>query len=56
MLEGGDEPIETVAARCGFGTAAMLRHHFARIVGVSPGAYRSTFRRRRDPELVSAAG
>jgi transcriptional regulator GlxA family with amidase domain len=56
MLEGGDEPIETVAARCGFGTAAMLRHHFARIVGVSPGAYRSTFRRRRDPEPVAAAG
>jgi transcriptional regulator GlxA family with amidase domain len=44
MLERGDEPIDTVAARCGFGTSAMLRHHFGRIVGVSPAAYRSTFR------------
>jgi transcriptional regulator GlxA family with amidase domain len=43
MLEEGDDPIETIAQRCGFGTAAMLRHHFARIVGVSPIAYRRTF-------------
>jgi transcriptional regulator GlxA family with amidase domain len=44
MLEEGDDPVETVADRCGFGTAAMLRHHFGRIVGVSPAAYRRTFR------------
>lgn len=44
MLEEGDDPIDTVADRCGFGTGAMLRHHFARIVGVSPAAYRRTFR------------
>jgi transcriptional regulator GlxA family with amidase domain len=44
MLEEGDDPIDTIAARCGFGTAAMLRHHFARIVGVSPAAYRRAFR------------
>lgn len=44
MLEEGDDPIDTVAARCGFGTAAMLRHHFGRIVGVSPATYRRTFR------------
>jgi transcriptional regulator GlxA family with amidase domain len=44
MLEEGDDPIDTVAERCGFGTAAMLRHHFAKIVGVSPAAYRRTFR------------
>lgn len=46
MLEEGDDPIDTVAERCGFGTAAMLRHHFARIVGVSPASYRRTFRDR----------
>jgi transcriptional regulator GlxA family with amidase domain len=45
MLEEGDDPIDTVAERCGFGTGAMLRHHFARIVGVSPASYRRTFRR-----------
>jgi len=50
MLEEGDDPIDTVADRCGFGTGAMLRHHFARIVGVSPAAYRRTFR--CDPQRV----
>jgi transcriptional regulator GlxA family with amidase domain len=44
MLEEGDDPIDTVAGRSGFGTGAMLRHHFARVVGVSPAAYRRTFR------------
>lgn len=44
MLEEGDDPVDTVAARCGFGSGAMLRHHFGRIVGVSPAAYRRTFR------------
>jgi transcriptional regulator GlxA family with amidase domain len=44
LLERGDDPIETVAQRSGFGTAAMLRHHFTRQVGTSPAAYRRTFR------------
>lgn len=44
MLERGDDPIDTVARRCGFGAAAMLRHHFTRVVGTSPAAYRRTFR------------
>jgi transcriptional regulator GlxA family with amidase domain len=44
MLEEGDDPIDLVAERSGFGTGAMLRHHFGRIVGVSPLAYRRTFR------------
>ena len=44
MLEEGDDPVDTVAQRCGFGTGAMLRHHFGRIVGVSPATYRRTFR------------
>jgi transcriptional regulator GlxA family with amidase domain len=46
MLESGDDPIETVAMRCGFSTAAMLRHHFTRIVGTSPASYRRSFRTR----------
>ncbi|MCW2496440.1 helix-turn-helix domain-containing protein [Jatrophihabitans sp.] len=53
MLEEGDDPIDTVADRCGFGTGAMLRHHFARIVGVSPAAYRRTFR--CDPNRLAGA-
>ncbi|MDX6244453.1 MAG: hypothetical protein QOE76_2176 [Frankiales bacterium] len=44
MLESGDEPVDTVADRCGFSTTAMLRHHFGRIVGTSPASYRRSFR------------
>jgi transcriptional regulator GlxA family with amidase domain len=44
LLEAGDEPVEVVARRSGFGTAAMLRHHFNRVVGTSPAAYRQVFR------------
>src|SRR3954447_17106631 len=37
--------VEAVAGRCGFGSAATLRQHFARVVGTSPVSYRHTFRR-----------
>jgi transcriptional regulator GlxA family with amidase domain len=46
MLEEGDDGVDVIAARCGFGSAAMLRHHFGRIVGVSPATYRRSFRDR----------
>src|SRR3954453_3006777 len=36
LLEGTDLPVEDVAARCGFGTAASLREHFRRANGTSP--------------------
>ena len=45
LLEAGDDPIDTVARRSGFGTSAMLRHHFGRSLGTTPAAYRRTFRR-----------
>ncbi len=44
LLETTDEPIELVARRSGFGTAAGLRQHFLRTVSASPQAYRRTFR------------
>ncbi len=44
LLETTDLPVEQIAARCGFGSAANLRHHFAREVATSPLAYRRTFR------------
>jgi transcriptional regulator GlxA family with amidase domain len=43
MLESGDDPIEIIADRSGFSTATMLRHHFTRIVGTPPSAYRRQF-------------
>jgi transcriptional regulator GlxA family with amidase domain len=44
LLETTDEPVEEVARRCGFGTAAGLRQHFGRAVSASPQAYRRAFR------------
>ena len=44
LLETTDEPVELVAQRCGFGSAAGLRQHFTRAVSASPQAYRRTFR------------
>ncbi|MFZ0217608.1 MAG: helix-turn-helix domain-containing protein [Candidatus Dormiibacterota bacterium] len=44
LLESTDLPVELVADRCGFGTAASLRLHFQRLTGTSPLAYRRAFR------------
>ncbi|MBS1868672.1 MAG: DJ-1/PfpI family protein [Actinobacteria bacterium] len=43
LLETSDLPIETVAQRCGFGSAAILRQHFRRATATTPTAYRRTF-------------
>jgi transcriptional regulator GlxA family with amidase domain len=43
LLEGSDLPVETVAQRCGFGSAAILRQHFRRATATTPTAYRRTF-------------
>ena len=43
LLEGGELGIEEVARRSGFGSAAMLRHHFGRRRRTTPVAYRRTF-------------
>ncbi|QVJ01384.1 helix-turn-helix domain-containing protein [Nocardiopsis eucommiae] len=44
LLEGTDLPVERVADRAGFGTAVSLRQHMHAELGVSPRAYRRTFR------------
>ncbi|WP_026119136.1 helix-turn-helix domain-containing protein [Nocardiopsis ganjiahuensis] len=46
LLETTDDAVEQVAARTGMGTAATLRRHFHRALGVPPQAYRRTFRER----------
>jgi transcriptional regulator GlxA family with amidase domain len=43
LLETTDEPVELVASRCGFGTAASMRTHFQKVVGNAPLAYRRCF-------------
>ncbi|GGP58759.1 GlxA family transcriptional regulator [Streptomyces abikoensis] len=44
LLESSDLPVTRVAERVGFGTDATLRQHLHAAIGVSPGAYRRTFR------------
>jgi transcriptional regulator GlxA family with amidase domain len=44
LLETTDLSVEHIATEAGFGTAVGLRSHFQRAVGVSPSAYRRTFR------------
>lgn len=44
LLETTDDPLEWIAARCGFGSAHVLRTHFTRVNHVTPHEYRRTFR------------
>ena len=50
LLEESELPVDQVAWRSGFGTAASLREHFRRATATTPTAYRRTFR----PEPPSA--
>jgi transcriptional regulator GlxA family with amidase domain len=44
LLEASDMPVEQIATEIGFATAASLRQHMSAEFGVSPLAYRRTFR------------
>ncbi|WP_420750469.1 GlxA family transcriptional regulator [Rhodococcus sp. O3] len=44
LLENTDLPVDVIADRVGFGTAAVLRQHFLRARHTTPQAYRRTFR------------
>nr|WP_197491876.1 helix-turn-helix domain-containing protein [Microbacterium sp. H83] len=43
MLERTDLSLEQIADECGFGSAAVLRQNFSRVLGTTPTAYRSRF-------------
>ena len=43
LLETTSLPMEQIATQAGFGSATLLRHHFASAVGVSPATYRRRF-------------
>ncbi|MFD5465511.1 helix-turn-helix domain-containing protein [Kitasatospora sp. NPDC127059] len=51
LLESTTESVDAIAARCGFGNAAALRHHFGRRLGTTPLAYRRCF---ADPAVATA--
>jgi AraC-like DNA-binding protein len=40
MLEGTDDPVESIARRCGFPTPVAFRARFKKAVGASPSVYR----------------
>lgn len=44
LLETSDLPVDQVAGQVGFATATSLRQHLRAAIGVSPLAYRRTFR------------
>ncbi|MEU8775013.1 helix-turn-helix domain-containing protein [Streptomyces sp. NPDC048606] len=44
LLETTELPVDEVAAHAGFGTAVSLRRHLSDAIGVSPTAYRRSFR------------
>ena len=43
LLEESDDSLEQVARQSGFGTASVMRHHFVKVLQVSPQAYRRAF-------------
>ena len=45
MLEETDLDVDRIAERVGFGNATLLRHHFRRVVGVTPSDFRRRFAR-----------
>jgi AraC family transcriptional regulator, transcriptional activator FtrA len=53
LLETTDYSVEQIASHTGLGTAATLRRHFHRALGVPPDTYRRTFHER--PRSVPAA-
>ncbi|MGP4048025.1 helix-turn-helix domain-containing protein [Streptomyces sp. 2A115] len=52
LLEATDASVDAIAEATGMGTAATLRRHFNRTVGVPPDTYRRTFRSRGDSEPI----
>lgn len=44
LLEATDHTVDRIATQTGFPSPSNLRAQFARVVGVTPGAYRKTFR------------
>ncbi|WP_314174862.1 GlxA family transcriptional regulator [Streptomyces winkii] len=56
LLESSGMPVEQVARDAGFGSASTLRLHFQAALGVSPSAYRRTFRVRTVPAVPTGGG
>ncbi|KWX23307.1 AraC family transcriptional regulator [Mycolicibacterium wolinskyi] len=55
LLEETDLDIDWIAGQAGFGTATLLRHHFRRVIGVTPSDYRRRFACATDESEVEPA-
>jgi transcriptional regulator GlxA family with amidase domain len=58
LLEDGDDTVDVIAERAGFGNAATFRHHFRAWRATTPNAYRRAFRESqpsRDAEAAALA-
>jgi transcriptional regulator GlxA family with amidase domain len=55
LLERTDWGLDRIADACGFGSAAVLRQNFARVLGITPTAYRTRFACERDNQMAGTA-
>lgn len=55
LLERTGLSLEAISVECGFGSAAVLRQNFARVLGTTPTAYRATFSCAASEDAVPAA-
>ncbi|WP_040776733.1 helix-turn-helix domain-containing protein [Nocardia pneumoniae] len=55
LLEETGLGLEHIATRSGFGSGALLRHHFQRLVGIAPTEYRRRFGRNVDTAAETSA-
>lgn len=55
LLERSDLALDEIAVECGFGSAAVLRQNFARVLGTTPTAYRAAFSCMTTASAVSVA-
>ncbi|MFI8992304.1 GlxA family transcriptional regulator [Streptomyces antimycoticus] len=56
LLETTELTMDRVAEQSGFGSHATLRHHFSRLVGTSPHAYRCAFNADRRTGTITQPG
>jgi transcriptional regulator GlxA family with amidase domain len=54
LLEKTDLGLDRIAYESGFGSAAVLRQNFARVLGITPTAYRARFACNLDEECGDA--
>ncbi|MCD1269074.1 helix-turn-helix domain-containing protein [Microbacterium sp. MEC084] len=55
LLERTEWGLDRIADECGFGSAAVLRQNFARVLGITPTAYRARFACSTAPMADTAA-